>query len=175
MLAQNPDPWSVPLNSATCMFRQLPDCRKISMIAAQATGRRTAPCGIRCSLEAKVIRLWPFQPSRNLLLSDRYPCLGRFVHGKFRRHGESSDPGKNAGACQNWPAFALPAAYTLLVQQAFQLMGFTMARRPEAVAGTPVSQYEWETKSTFVQHRPHATSFSPLGWPVNPCEAEDAS
>ena len=54
---------------------------------------------IRCSQETKVIRLWPFQSSCDLLLSDRYPCSGYITHGKFRRYGESSDPGKNTGAC----------------------------------------------------------------------------
>jgi hypothetical protein len=70
-----------------------------------------------------------FQRSRSFFLRDRYTDLGPFVRRELRSDRESSGPGKNSGARQNRPTFAFPPAYTLLVQQAFQLVRFAMARR----------------------------------------------
>src|SRR5580700_1596136 len=114
-------------------------------------------------------------PSRDFLLGDQDADSGAVVRRKFRRDGKSSSPYQRSGACQDGPAFAFPGADALLIQQAFQLMRVAMARRPQPVAGTPVSQNEWETKSMPVQDRPRGTSFSPLGGPVNHSQAEDAS
>src|ERR1700730_15511979 len=100
------------------------------------------------------LRAGPAPHSRNFLLGDQDADFGAVLRRKFRCNGKSSSPYQLSGACQDRPAFAIPRADALLIQQAFQLMRVAMARGPQPVAGTPVSQNEWETKSTPVQDWP---------------------
>src|SRR4029077_11562600 len=68
----------------------------------------------------------------------------------------------------------LPPADALLVQQALQLVGTSVALGTEYVSGAPIAQHYWKTQPVPVQDRPIPTSFPSLGRPVNHPEAEYA-
>src|SRR6266478_10097970 len=113
--------------------------------------------------------------SRNCFLGD-HDAGPRFItRREFPPRGKAARPRQSAATRQYWPAFALPPAYALLVQQSFQLVRASVAARPQFVAWAPIPQHQRTLQSVAVQHKPLLDSVPSLRGPVNHPEAEDAT
>src|SRR6266704_116222 len=116
---------------------------------------------------------FPFDGS-NFFLGDHEARSGPFIRGKFGSDRKAASPYKIVATRQYWPAVTLPSADVLLIQQALQLVGVTVAHGTQSVSGTPVAQQQREMQLVAVQNRPIYTSLPPLERPVNHPEAEYA-
>ena len=116
---------------------------------------------------------FPFDCSK-FFLGDHDSGSGPFIRGKFGGDRKAASPYENAATRQHRPAVTLPPADALLVQQALQLVGASVALGAQPVSGTPIAQHHWKTQPVLVQDRPIPTSFPSLGRPVNHPEAEYA-
>src|SRR5260370_389933 len=123
-----PEPKVIALQAHPALFPLVPQ-------PAYPFGRQKSPTPPCCSP-----RLLAFS-SRNCSLGD--PDAGpRFItRREFRRCGKAARPPQNPAARQYWPAFALPPAYALLVQQPFQLVRASVAATPQFVALAPIPQH----------------------------------
>src|SRR5712664_816002 len=113
--------------------------------------------------------------SRNCFLSDHDAGASLLTRHELRRRRKTARPRQNSATRQYRPAFALPPAHALLVQQSFQLVRASVAARPQFVAWAPVPQYQRRLQCVAVQHKPLIDSVAPLRGPVNHPEAEDAT
>src|SRR6266704_1893757 len=117
---------------------------------------------------------FPFDGS-NFFLGDHEARSGPFIRGKFGGDRKAASPYKIVATRQYWPAVTLPSADVLLIQQALQLVGITVAHGTQAVSRAPIAQHHRKTQPVAVQnHAILTTSLPSLGRPVNHPEAEYA-
>src|SRR5207248_14569 len=105
--------------------------------------------------------------SRKFFLGDQDSGSGLLIRRKLSGDGKAAGPNKNPAARQHRPTVAIPTRDALSVQQAFQLVGVTMAPWAKHISWTPAPQHQRSRKRVAIQDRPGNTSFSPLKGPVN--------